>query len=72
MGKDHGYIIEFRGCAHVAQAAHVLNILIFLNIYIHVAHVAHDLNRLNILNIFIEYRARLLNRLTKINNLHNY
>ena len=72
MGKDHSYIVEFRGRAHVAQVIYVLNILIFLNIYAHVVHVAYGLIRLNILNIFTEYRARLLNRLTKISNLHNY
>ena len=72
MGKDYNYIVELRGRAHVAQVVHVLNILIFLNIHAHVAHVAHDLIRLNILNTFTEHRARLLNRLTRINNLHNY
>ena len=72
MEKNHGYIIELRGRAHVAQVAHVLNILIFLNIHTHVAHVIHGLIRLSILSMFTEHRARLLNRLARISNLHNH
>ena len=69
MGKDHSYIIELRRRAYVVQIIHVLNILIFLNLH---AHVAHGLIRLNILSMFTEHRARLLNRLARISNLHDY
>ena len=88
MGKNHSYIMKFRGRVHVVQVVHVLSlliflniivhiiyvlsILIFLNIHTHVAHVAHGLIRLNILNMFTEHRARLLNRLARISNPHDH